>query len=139
MAGTSATDRVIELVNDSLERCRQTPRFLDVFYERLLGTSPEIAAMFAKTDLHQQKHRLNLSFYFLLSTARDKTEAAREMQRLAAVHATLGVPRRFYGVWLNCLVEAVAVSDPQFTPEIGEAWRAFLAPGIALMQAAASK
>jgi hypothetical protein len=34
----------IRLFNDSLDRCVADPRFMDLFYDRFIGGSPEVSA-----------------------------------------------------------------------------------------------
>lgn len=128
---------VIELFNDSLERCRHTPHFLDVFYDRLLAASPEIPALFAGTDFRRQKRLLTMALYVLLAAAEGYPEGMNLIGDLAKSHAKRGIPPAMYDMWLICLVEAVGVCDPRYSAEIGDAWRQILAPGIQVMRSQA--
>jgi truncated hemoglobin YjbI len=131
------TERIIELFNDSLERCRQAPGFLDAFYDRLMRAAPEIPALFRDTDFLRQKRMLTMSFYLLLGAAQGYTEGVTHIQRLAEVHAARGIPRALYDVWLECLIQTVSELDPRYTRGIGDAWREFLMPAVEAMRAAA--
>ena len=131
------TEQVIERFHDSLERCRQNPAFLDTFYARLLAASPEIPSYFRDTDFRRQKRVLTMSFYHLLAAADGNPEGDVHIQRIAEIHAARNIPRAIYDVWLDCLVATVAQHDPQYSPEVADAWRRFMGPGIAAMRASA--
>lgn len=140
VSGTVAVaqdDRVIDLFNESLERCRESRDFLDAFYDRFLKASPDIPVLFQGTDFRYQKRMLTISFYVLLGAAQGHPEGIFHIQRLADVHAARGVPGKFYDVWLECLVQTVSEYDRQYAPEIGDVWREFLGPAIEVMRAAA--
>ncbi len=133
------TDRVIEIFNGSLRRCRQSPRFLDTFYGCLLAATPEMPALFESTDFHHQKRTLMASFDLLLTAAQrqHRREEASHLQHLADVHAGRGIARALYDLWLECLINAVAIHDPDYSPTVASAWREFMAPGLEVMRAAA--
>jgi truncated hemoglobin YjbI len=131
------TERVIESFHDSLERCQQTRRFLDAFYDRFLAASPEVRALFQQTDFARQKRMLKMSFYTLIGAAHGYPEGHVHVERLAKLHASRGVPQRLYDLWLTCLLEAVAECDPKFSPAVAEAWREFMSTGIDAMKKSA--
>jgi len=41
---------------------------------------------------------------------------------------------QFNNLWLDCLIQAVKESDPDFTHEIESAWREKMLPGIQVMK-----
>ena len=130
-------ERIIELFNDSLERCHQQPVFLDRFYELFLNSSEEVAQKFADTDFKRQKRVLKISLYMLMMVVNDElaAESKAHLERIATLHNrdALKIEPRLYGFWLNCLLKAVAETDPYFDEEIEDAWRMVLAYGIEFM------
>ena len=50
---------------ESLDRATADPEFLTRFYERFMGTSDEVAAIFAHTDMEQLKRKLKASLHIL--------------------------------------------------------------------------
>lgn len=131
-------EQVAELFNDSLERCRRLPEFLDVFYGNLMAASPDVAAFFEHTDFRHQKRMLTMALYVLLAGAEGDPGGLAHIEAFAASHAKRGIQPAHYDVWLVALLATVAKLDPAFTPETGDAWRRVLAPAIKVMQAAAS-
>ena len=74
------------------------------------------------------------SLYILAMAAESNADAFawKELDRLAAAHSRTGldINPRHYDAWLDCLVTAAGIYDPQFTPEIKRAWQDALTPGI---------
>ena len=62
---------VLAVFEASLKRCEARPDFFDVFYEKFLASSPEVASKFAHTDFDRQKAALRTSLHHLLLVARD--------------------------------------------------------------------
>ena len=122
--------------NDSLERCTATPAFLDDFYRRFLASSDEVARKFEGVDLQHQARMLRVSLYLAMYASWGRDEFNYHLDRIAERHSRrdLDVAPHLYDLWLDCLVEAVAEHDPRFAPDVAEAWRAVLAPGIAHMK-----
>ena len=130
---------MIQRARDSLERCNAGSGFLERFYELFMATSPEIREKFADTDFERQRKALRDSLFLMLSAAgTTKGLAHRELEKLARRHsrAQLDIKPEWYALWLDCLLEAVSEHDPEFSPEIDEAWRDSLRPGIELLIAA---
>jgi hemoglobin-like flavoprotein len=124
--------------NDSLERCRRSPHFIDHFYDLLMASSAEVAAKFSATDFRRQRRVLVASLYCLMLAAEGQPEGAAHLQRLATVHDRRHRDIRpdLYDQWLDCLLQAVRDCDPKATPTVEDAWRSMLSPGIAIMKAA---
>jgi len=122
----------------SLERCRRAGGFIDHFYDLFVGSSPEVAAKFRDTDFHRQKRMLTASLYMLTIAAEGHPEGRVHLDRLAVLHDRRhhDIRPELYFRWLDCLLHAVRDCDPDCTPEVEAAWRAMLAPGIAIMTAA---
>lgn len=110
--------------------------FIDAFYDRFLSSSDEVAKKFASTDFKRQKLMVLLSFVHVLDLY-SSGQPDDIMKDLARRHSRQGVdiPPRLYDSWLNALVETVERYDPQYTSDIGEAWRHVMKPGIEYMKA----
>ena len=131
------TEDDVALFNDSLERCRQKPGFLDQFYDLFVASSGEVAEKFAHTDMLRQKRMIALSLYQMISFAEGLPEGEVHLDRIAKIHSRGGVNigPQFYDSWLHCLIQAVSEYDPSFNEEVERVWRAILDRGVAFMKA----
>lgn len=117
------TEEDLELFNDALERTAGDARLIERFYE-LFTADPEIAAMFEGIDMRVQRRKLRESLYAMLLCVRTNDDRANaEMLRLATLHARVGVPRRMYERWCDCLVAAARENDPRFDDAHERAFR----------------
>jgi hemoglobin-like flavoprotein len=132
------TEEDLSRFNDSVERCRRDPTFIDHFYELLMRSSPEVAAKFSGTDFRRQRRVLIASLYCLMLAGEGEPEGEAHLRRMAAIHDRdhRDIRPDLYDRWLDCLLQAVRDCDAEATPEVEEAWRDVLAPGIAVMKAA---
>src|SRR3954454_23822464 len=106
-------DSAFEQIVASYHRARQTGQLFDTFYRRFLEKSPEIPAMFARTDFPHQKLMLRESILEMLLFA--QTGAGRsEIERLGERHRKLNVTSKHYELWLDALCEALAKHDDKF-------------------------
>jgi hemoglobin-like flavoprotein len=128
----------IQEARDSLSRCIQTPSFLDRFYELFVGSSEDIRKKFENTDFARQKKMLQDSLFVMLVAAGATSGFARkELSKLADRHSRkqLAIDPSWYDTWLRCLLQAVSENDPEYRPELDDAWRESLKEGIELMKA----
>lgn len=126
----------MEQARDSLSRCVKVPGFLDRFYELLMASSDEIRSKFATTDFERQMKVLQDSLFVMMVAAGTTSGLAhKELAKLAERHSrkNLGIKPQWYTNWLDCLMEAIAEIDPEYTPELETAWRESLKPGIELL------
>ena len=118
----------------SLTRCLANSDFLHDFYELFKASSPEVREKFQATEFPRQTRVLADSLYIMAvaSDSKDDAIAWKELDRLAERHSRrdLDIRPELYQDWLDCLVKAASIHDPAFSPEIEEAWRKALAPGI---------
>jgi hemoglobin-like flavoprotein len=123
----------------SFNRCRVSAGFLDDFYGRFVGSSEDVRAKFAGTDMKRQVRMLEDSLYVIaVAVQGEEGSLARgDLPRIAARHSRqdLDIPPGLYDLWLECLVDAVRAHDPKFTGEIESAWRTTLAFGVDYMRA----
>jgi hemoglobin-like flavoprotein len=122
----------------SLKRCLTKPDFLLNFYGIFMGSSDEVREKFKNTDLERQTRILAESLWVMAVAAQAPPESPAwgDLPRLAALHGryNLDIQPELYDGWLDCLVEAARRHDPQFSPEIEEAWRQTLGVGIEYMR-----
>ena len=119
----------------SLKRCLADNQFLHGFYELLMASSPEVREKFKNTEFPRQTRVLADSLFIMAVAAESKADAIawKELDRLAERHSRTGLDIRpdLYGIWLDCLLKVAGRYDDEFSPEIEDAWRNSLAPGIA--------
>jgi hemoglobin-like flavoprotein len=126
----------IQAARDSLSRCVKNPAFLDRFYQLFVDSSAEIRKKFENTDFTRQKRVLQDSLFLMLVSAGTSSGPAHaELSKLGERHSRgqLGIKPEWYDVWLRCLLQAIAEHDPEYRPELSDAWRNSLRDGIAFL------
>ena len=129
-------EKVIATFDESLRRCDTHPKFLDIFYEKFLASSPKVREKFSNTDFARQKRLLRASFYMILLASEDEQHGPeRYLKFLAAHHASnaLNIGAQLYDLWLDSLLQAVKQCDPRYTTEVEEAWEEVMGVGIRYM------
>ncbi|MEK6234377.1 MAG: hypothetical protein N2C14_06675 [Planctomycetales bacterium] len=121
----------LQIFNDSFERCSADARFLDRFYDLFISSSDEVKEHFRDTDIAKQKKMLLRSLSYIM--AAHKTPDV--LDEIATLHDSRNrnVEPRLYLVWLDCMIEAVKLTDAQFNDEIEGAWRSVMQIGIDYM------
>ena len=121
----------LELFNDSFERCRSEPEFMDRFYDLFTSGSAEVRDKFRNTDMEAQKRVLLISLSYMMIAHHDPTV----LDKTAKAHSAgnLNIEPRLYVDWLNSMVEAVRLTDTHCSDEVLQAWRAVMQPGIDYM------
>ncbi|MGI0117206.1 globin domain-containing protein [Zooshikella sp. RANM57] len=127
------------IFDESYERVRKIQRnkqtFFEVFYQRFMATSPDIAARFVNTEMSHQRRMLEKSFYKLL-TFYATNNAADYLEKIAEQHdhEHLNIKPVWYDLWLEALMTTLREFDPDYNDEIELAWRLVLSPGITFMK-----
>jgi hemoglobin-like flavoprotein len=123
----------VELANASYARCQLAPEFFRAFYNRFLESDPSVPPYFAQTRFDKQEKLLQHGLSMLLIFA--KRSNPNLLNRLVHRHgpADLNIPARLYPLFLDSLLATVKQFDSACDAATLEAWRATLAPGIALM------
>jgi hemoglobin-like flavoprotein len=124
---------VLAVFESSLKRCEARPDFFDVFYEKFLATSPEVAEKFVGTDFVRQKEALRISLRHLLLVAKDPKQGPDAyLADVASHHGAKGlaIGAHLYDLWLDSLIETVRVCDPECFPEVEAAWEEVMMVGI---------
>jgi len=108
-----------------------TPFFVS-FYDRFLKDAG-VRALFEQTDMVRQQGMLRRSL-FHLAAFYVSHEPTPELERIATIHANIGVTNEHYDLWLDALVETVREHDPQSDLATELAWRWAMTPGITYMR-----
>jgi hemoglobin-like flavoprotein len=128
----------VDVFRRSLHRCLGDPSFIESFYERFVGSSEEAREKFKNTDMRRQVRMLEDSLFVLAVAVQSGADspARGSLPGIAERHSSrdLDIRPELYDVWLEALVETASHYDPEFTPEIGGAWRSTLAAGIEYMR-----
>jgi hemoglobin-like flavoprotein len=126
-------EATLDTFGTSLERCASNPRFLDLFYETFLASSPKVREKFANTDFEKQKRALHGSFHLMLRAAREEGHGPPDfLDELALRHGSgqLAIGSEFYDLWLDSLLAAVRACDPAHSPDVEKAWEQVMGIGI---------
>jgi hemoglobin-like flavoprotein len=126
-------EAIIKTYDESLKRCNARPGFLGSFYERFLASSPVVKEKFANTDFVRQKRALRASLQLMVLAAQDETKGPeRYLRDVATSHdrAHLDIGAGLYDLWLDSILATVKEYDPEFSPEVENAWEQVMTVGI---------
>ncbi len=134
MTAPAPTPQQIELARASYERCLRHEDFFRSFYERFLASDPAIAPQFANTRFERQHKLLQHGLGLLLSYAGRPNPHL--LERIAERHgpSDLNVPAEQYDMFLDSLLYAARLHDPECTPEVEQAWKAAMLPGVKYLE-----
>ena len=124
----------IRLFNDSVDCCVANPRFMDIFYDRFIGGSEDVAARFADTDMERQKRALKASLYTAMLAADGNGPAIDHLLELSRGHRERAIEAHHYDLWLDCLLATVRECGAPTDVRVEKAWRGVLAFAIELMK-----
>ncbi|MGF1688324.1 globin [Photobacterium japonica] len=126
-----------QVFNDSYQRCTKDKQFFYTFYDIFWQKDEKFRRMFASTDMGKQIKMLKLSIVLLMLSTSSK-ESRELFNTYAERHGRggLNVSPIDFDIWLDSLLETVAISDPLFNADVDTAWRACFQRGLALMKAA---
>lgn len=128
------TEQVITEFNESLQRCMRREGFLATFYERFMGASDEIAALFARTDMARQRMLLKSSLFMCAAAATEYAPGEAHLREMGRRHDDYGVRPEHYDIWLNTLIEVASEYDPNFGLETAAAWETVMRRGVELLK-----
>lgn len=106
--------------------------FFEEFYRRFLAV-PQVAALFADTDMTRQVGMLKHSLFHLVSYYVTNAPSA-ELVRLAEAHRALELKADMFDNWLEALLGTVETFDPEADEATLLAWGWALSPGITYMR-----
>lgn len=127
-----------DIFQQSYERCMSVPSFMDLFYEKFLYSSDEVAKKFENTEFRRQKAMVASSLKMLMLSYQGDKAANEYLHHLATRHKELDVGPDLYELWLDSLLSTVEQTDPEFTREVEEAWLTVMRHGIDAMVSAYS-
>jgi hemoglobin-like flavoprotein len=125
----------LALFLDSFERCVQSDRLIQVFYDIFLGSAEEIPAFFTHTNFSKQRRILKSSLYDMVAASARRTVDLSALSTLTQRHREMKIQPHHYDLWLQSLIAAVAEADPLFTPAVARVWREAFQAGIDYMKA----
>ncbi|SEA12289.1 globin [Microbulbifer marinus] len=128
--GTTDSDIVFQ----SYGRCCNNEQFFVDFYDRFMGSSDEIRALFVDTDMKQQRHLLRNGIMQLVLHARGMSDT--KLRALGQSHSRNGynIRPQWYRLWLDALLNTLRQHDREFSDEVESAWRRAIQPGIELIR-----
>jgi nitric oxide dioxygenase len=113
---------------DVLERsfARVKPRageFASDFYDDLFARNPQARALFAGTDMAEQRKKLMDSLVLVIENLENPDVLTDALRRLGGRHAAYGVRDEHYGMVAGALLATFeAHLGPEWTPEVKGAW-----------------
>ncbi|HSM60506.1 MAG TPA: globin domain-containing protein [Longimicrobiales bacterium] len=120
----AARSRTMQLVRASWDRLaeRQEP-VVEGFYARLFELDPDLASLFAATDMDPMRAKFADTIRMLLTALDDGTALLPLARRSGERHAVYGVRDRDYRTGGEALLWALARElGDDFTPEVRAAW-----------------
>ncbi|MGF1692135.1 globin [Photobacterium kagoshimensis] len=126
---------IIQLFNDSYDRCNRNDEFLDIFYTKFFEKGKRFKQMFDGVDMEKQTTMMKASLLIIM-LASTSASARANVKKYALRHGKdgLGISEDDLSIWFTCLLEAVAICDPKFDERIDEAWRHCFADGLQIMR-----
>jgi hemoglobin-like flavoprotein len=93
------------------------------FYANLLGDYPEVAPLFAKTQMDEQGDHLSNALKFVVANLRTSELLAETLKGLGTRHVKYGVlPQHYPLVGSSLLKTLAAITGDNWTPEVKQAW-----------------
>lgn len=108
----------VSVVQQSFNRCTNSDGFYDDFYEEFLQSSEEIQKLFADTSRATQLVFAQNGLSTILLYAMGNATSEDLLEDLIGKHGPQGldVPPELYSNWVEALVSAVKIHDPEFSP-----------------------
>jgi hemoglobin-like flavoprotein len=118
---------LVRTIKASLNRTVVSKHFFDRFYDAFITSHPDVARLFANTDMAAQKVRLHHGLVQGLAYLDGKSFAKDTMERLRVSHGPDGmnIPPELYNYWRQSLLKVVKDTDPKYTPEVEKAWEEY--------------
>ncbi len=118
----------------SYGRCCNHEVFFEDFYKTLMDKSEDVRAMFANTDMVEQRRLVRAGLMWLIMYAQGSEGS--KIDNLARTHDRhhMNVHPDYYRFWVDALMETVAKYDPKYDSTLDNAWRETVKPGIEMMK-----
>lgn len=123
-----------DLVFQSYGRSCNKTEFYDTFYSIFMNKSPAIRAKFTNTDMSAQYGLLRGGIMWLVMHARGMSDT--KIRALGASHSKINmdIHPALYDLWLDALMETLAMHDPDFSISLENTWRRTLKPSIDIIK-----
>jgi hemoglobin-like flavoprotein len=128
-------DSFTRIFGSQIKLSEHGDQFFDSFYATFKASSPEVAAVFQKTDMQKQKTLLRKSLLYSINFITNANNFD-SMRKIAISHNKqhYNIKPELYDLWLDCMVLTVQKFDPVFDDDVELAWRLAFAPGITYMK-----
>jgi serine/threonine protein kinase len=103
--------------------------FFTRFYKNFFAATNDVEHHFQSINMERQYQILNRAIHALLSFRPDSSEAREHLAQIASRHASLGLTRQHYDLFLDTFVKTIDEMGESEQARLG-AWRATLKPGI---------
>lgn len=129
------TENDIRIFNDSLDRCVANPRFMDIFYDKFITGSEDVATRFEGIDMSRQKRALKASLYTAMLAADGNQPALEHLRQISRRHRDMQVAAAHYDLWLECLIDSARECGGMVDAGAAVAWQRVLLIAINIMRA----
>ncbi len=124
-----------QVFNDSYERCHRDEAFLEIFYTKFFEKGERFKLMFDGVDMKRQMTMMKASLMIImLASTSDSARASVKVYALRHGKNGLGISEDDLTVWFMCLLEAVAICDPDFSETVRDAWEHCFEDGLQIMR-----
>lgn len=132
----TVSNATMEVAKASYGRCGAAPDFFESFYRTFFEACPEAKPKFANTNFERQHKLLQHAIGLLLIFPTQPDDDPSIMTRVAERHSRrdLDINPSLYPAFLDSLMATVERYDPEFTPDVEQAWRTTIAKGVDYMQ-----
>jgi len=112
--------------------------FVTAFYERLFSRFPQTRALFAATDMFEQRKKLQRSLALIVEHMQHPEELSSMLQELGQRHVAYGIRPEHYALVGTVLLETFAdFLGERWTPAHHDAWtQAYAAISAIMLQGA---
>ena len=127
---------LIAEVKRSYGRALQNRQLHSRFYEIFINSHVDIPGKFVNTDFAQQHKLLDHSISLAMLFPQNNLIAKQAFSRIRESHNrhNLNIDPKYIKYWESSLLQAIAESDPEFSPELREKWCKVLEPAISYIK-----
>ncbi|HHC7381553.1 TPA: globin [Vibrio parahaemolyticus] len=126
---------VIEVFNDSYERCVLSEHFFERFYAKFWSKGKSFRQKFEGVDMQKQVRMLKGSIVFFMMTD-TSSDARKMMEKYGKKHGigNIGIKPEDIDIWFESLLETVQECDYEYNSDVEKAWRACFKLGLEIMK-----
>jgi len=112
-----------ELFRASLSRATQHPAFFQLFYQRFMESSDEIAAMFQDRDVERIQKKLKMTLETVHEHAEGQPGLGMYLEMLGRIHQRLKITPAQFDLWRDALIATASECDEAFDQDVRNAWK----------------